>query len=48
MQRLQEDIKNRSFHNMYLLYGEEDYLVRLYRDKLIKSILNGEGEMNFA
>lgn len=48
MQRLQEDIKNRSFHNMYLLYGEEDYLVRLYRDKLIKSILNGEDEMNFA
>lgn len=48
MQRLQEDIKKRSFHNFYLLYGEENYLVRLYRDKLKKSILDGEDEMNFA
>lgn len=48
MKQLKEDIKSRSFHNVYLLYGEERYLVRLYRDQLKKAVLDGEDEMNFS
>lgn len=48
MKQLKEDIKNRSFHKTYLLYGEERYLVHLYRDQLKKAVLGGEDEMNLA
>lgn len=48
MKRIQEDIKNRSFHPVYLLYGEESYLVRAYRDKLKNAILDGGDEMNYS
>lgn len=48
MQRMKEDIKNRSYHSVYLLYGEEDYLKRLYRDSLKNSVLDGSDEMNYA
>lgn len=48
MQRIQEDIKNRAFHPVYLLYGEESYLVRLYREKLKKAVLDGGDEMNYS
>lgn len=48
MQKLKEDIKNHSFHNSYLLYGEEDYLKRLYRDKLKQVVLDGSDEMNYS
>lgn len=27
MQHLKEDIQKKEFHNTYLLYGEEEYLV---------------------
>lgn len=48
MKRIQEDIKNRTFHPVYLLYGEESYLVRLYRDKLKQAVLDGADEMNYS
>lgn len=48
MQRILEDIKNRTFHSVYLLYGEESYLVRLYRDKLKNAVLDGADEMNYS
>lgn len=48
MKRIQEDIKNRAFHSVYLLYGEESYLVRLYRDKLKQAVLDGADEMNYS
>lgn len=48
MQRIQEDIKNRMFHSVYLLYGEESYLVRLYRDKIKEAVLDGTDEMNYS
>lgn len=48
MQKIKEDIKNRKYHSTYLLYGEEDYLKRLYRDQLKKSVLDGSDEMNYA
>ena len=34
MQQLLEDIKNRQFRQVYLLYGQEAYLKNQYRDKL--------------
>ncbi|MDD7402729.1 MAG: DNA polymerase III subunit delta [Butyribacter sp.] len=48
MKRIEEDIKKRSFHSVYLLYGEEDYLIRLYRDKIKKAVLDGADEMNYS
>lgn len=47
MQRIKEDIKNKTYHPIYLLYGEEDYLKRLYRDSLKNSIV-AEDEMNYS
>lgn len=48
MQRIKEDIKNKSYHHVYLLYGEEDYLKRLYRDSLKNSIVEADDEMNYS
>lgn len=47
MQRLKDDIKSGNFHNIYLLYGEEDYLKRMYRDNLKKAVLKDSDEMNY-
>lgn len=43
MQRINEDIKNGQFKQIYLLYGEERYLKRQYRDRL-KNALCQEGD----
>ena len=43
-----DDIKNRAFKSIYLLYGEEDYLKRLYK-KRFKSALVADGDnMNYT
>lgn len=48
MKRVLEDIKNQDFKKVYLFYGEEDYLKRQYRDRLVHA-LNPEGDtMNMA
>lgn len=46
MKRIKEDIKKHTFHNTYLLYGEEDYLKRLYRDRLKEAVLADSDQMN--
>lgn len=46
MQRITEDIKTGQLKQIYLLYGEERYLIRQYRDRLIEALLNGGSEMN--
>lgn len=43
MQRINEDIKSGNFKQVYLLYGEERYLRRQYRDRL-KAALCQEGD----
>lgn len=43
MQRINEDIKNNSFRQIYLLHGDEAYLRKQYKDKL-KSALSGDGD----
>lgn len=48
MKRIKEDIKNHSFHSVYLFYGEEDYLKRMYRDKMKQAVLADGDEMNYS
>lgn len=48
MKQLKEDIKGRSFHPVYLLYGEERYLVRQYKELLKQAVLDGGDEMNYT
>ena len=46
MQRLVQDIKTGQFNHIYLLYGEEAYLRKQYRDRL-KSAIIGDDTMNY-
>lgn len=46
MQRIAEDIKTGQLKQVYLLYGEETYLVRQYRDKLLTAMLGDGDPMN--
>ena len=48
MKTIDEHIKTGQFKNAYLLYGDEDYLKKQYRDKLIKALLSEGDTMNFA
>lgn len=43
MRQINEDIKQGTFRQVYLLYGEERYLRRQYREKL-KNALSAEGD----
>ena len=47
MQHLKEDIQKKEFHNTYLLYGEEEYLVHFYRDKLKETREQENREVTF-
>ena len=46
MQRIQNDIKSGQFQPVYLLYGEERYLKRQYRDKLKGVLCTPDDNMN--
>lgn len=46
MQRLNEDIKNGQLKKLYLLYGEEAYLRKQYKDRL-KAAIVGDDTMNY-
>ena len=48
MKTIDEDIKAGQIKKAYLLYGEERYLIRQYRDKLIKAIVTEDDTMNFS
>ena len=48
MRNLNEDLKNNIFKNMYLLYGEESYLKRLYKNKLKSSLVSFDDTMNYS
>ncbi len=48
MKQIKEDLKNKTFHSVYLLYGEEDYLKRMYRDRLKSAVLGDGDEMNYT
>ena len=44
MRTIDEDIKNQKFKTAYLLYGEEAYLKKQYKDKLRK-VHSGQREI---
>ncbi len=46
MQRINQDIQNGNFQQVYLLYGEERYLVNQYKTKLRKALGDAEDQMN--
>lgn len=48
MKNLNEDIKTGIFKSVYLLYGEEEYLVRLYKNRIKKAVLPEDDTMNFS
>lgn len=46
MQHINEDIKTGSLKQIYLLYGEERYLLRQYRERLQKALCDSDDIMN--
>lgn len=48
MQRVNEDIKTGQFKQIYLLYGEEAYLRKQYRDRLKNALTGGDDSMNYS
>ena len=48
MKNIKEDIKNKEFKRVYLLYGTEEYLKRLYKNKLKEAVLGDSDAMNLA
>ncbi len=48
MKSLNEDIKSGKFKNVYLLYGEEAYLKKQYKDRMTKAIILDGDTMNYA
>jgi DNA polymerase-3 subunit delta len=48
MKTIDNDIKRQEFKKVYLLYGEERYLIRQYRDKLKKALASSDDTMNFS
>lgn len=47
MQQLIQDLKNQTYKPVYLLFGEEDYLRRQYRDKLRQALVSEGDTMNY-
>ncbi len=48
MQIIKEHIKQNQFKQCYLLYGTEEYLKKLYKNKLKTAIIGDEDTMNFT
>ena len=48
MKTIDNDIKTGQFKQIYLLYGEEQYLIRQYRDKLKHALATDDDTMNFS
>ena len=46
MKQINEDIRQKNFKQVYLLYGEERYLRRQYREKLQKALCSDGDTMN--
>ena len=48
MKSLNEDIRTGQFKQVYLLYGEEAYLKKQYKDKLTRAMLPDGDTVNYA
>ena len=47
MKNLNEDLKTGNIKQAYLLYGEEAYLKKQYRDRLTKAVLPEGDTVNY-
>ena len=47
MQNLNKDLKEKKFKHIYLLYGEEDYLISMYKKRLINAMSDPDDSMNY-
>jgi len=47
MQNIANDIKNHTFKPIYLLYGEEAYLKRSYKNRLKEALIRSDDTMNY-
>lgn len=48
MKSINEDLKTGNFKQIYLLYGEEAYLKRQYKEKLVKALVEPGDTMNYG
>lgn len=48
MKNIKKHIKEKSFRNFYLLYGEDDYMKRLYKNKLKEALLGDSDDINYS
>lgn len=48
MKSLNEDLKTGNFKQIYLLYGEEGYLKKQYKERFVKAMLPEGDTMNYA
>lgn len=48
MGKVKEDIKNKTFANMYLLYGEEAFLRNYYKRALVNALVEPEDNLNYS
>ena len=48
MKSLNEDLKQGQFNKVYLLYGEEAYLKKFYKEKLRHAMISPDDTMNYA
>ena len=48
MKSLNEDLKTGQFSQIYLLYGEENYLKKQYKERFVKAMLPQGDTMNYA
>lgn len=48
MKSLNEDLKTGNLKQVYLLFGEENYLKKQYKDRLTKALISDGDEMNYA
>lgn len=48
MKVIREHIKNKDYKRFYLIYGSEEYLKKLYRDKMKAAIIKDGGDINYS
>lgn len=48
IEKLKKELKEKNFQRFYLLFGEEYYLIRYYKNALVDAILDGKENMNFS
>ncbi len=47
MNKIKEDIKNNTFEHIYVLYGADEYMKKLYKNKLKDAILANTSDINY-